>query len=77
MVLSVSSFAMPAYPFPIKVKQPDGSELTIRIYGDEWFHYTTTENVLIPVFTSLAVPPILPFRFLPFLRTEHEAAFSS
>ena len=44
LVLSVSSFAMPAYPFPIKVKQPDGSELTIRIYGDEWFHYTTTDD---------------------------------
>ena len=44
LALSVSSFAVPAYPFPIKVKQPDGSELTIRIYGDEWFHYTTTED---------------------------------
>lgn len=44
LALSVSSFAVPAYPFPIKVKQPDGSELTIRIYGDEWFHYTTTDD---------------------------------
>lgn len=29
------SLAVPAYPWPIKVKQPDGTVLTIRILGDE------------------------------------------
>ena len=35
--------AVPAYPGKIKVTQPDGSVLTIRIHGDEWFHYVTDE----------------------------------
>ena len=36
--------AVPAYPYPIKVTQPDGSELTIRLHGDEFFNYKTTED---------------------------------
>ncbi|MDR2149016.1 MAG: Ig-like domain-containing protein [Tannerella sp.] len=36
--------AVPAYPYPIKVTQPDGTTLTIRLNGDEWFNYTTTED---------------------------------
>ena len=36
--------AVPAYPGKIKVTQPDGSVLTIRIHGDEWFHYITDES---------------------------------
>ncbi len=36
--------AVPAYPKPIKVKQADGTTLTIRVYGDERFHYTTTSD---------------------------------
>lgn len=27
--------AVPAYPFPVKITQPDGTTLTVRIYGDE------------------------------------------
>ncbi len=34
--------AAPAYPLPIEVKLPDGSYITLRIYGDEFYHYTTT-----------------------------------
>jgi len=34
--------AVPAYPYPIKITQPDGSELTIRLHGDEFFNYKTT-----------------------------------
>ena len=34
--------AIKANPNPITVTQPDGSLLTIRIHGDENFHYTTT-----------------------------------
>lgn len=33
--------AIPAYPGKIRVTQPDGSEITIQVHGDEWFHYTT------------------------------------
>lgn len=34
--------AIPAYPYPIKITQPDGSEITIMIKGDEFFRYKTT-----------------------------------
>lgn len=34
--------AIPAYPHPLNVKLPDGSYITLRIYGDEYYHYKTT-----------------------------------
>ena len=36
--------AVPAYPGPIRVTQPDGSTIVIRIHGDEWFNYITDES---------------------------------
>ena len=36
--------AIPAYPGKIRVTQPDGSVITIRIHGDEWLHYITDES---------------------------------
>ena len=36
--------AIPAYPGKIKVTQPDGSVITIRIHGDEFFHYITDDS---------------------------------
>ena len=36
--------AVPAYPYPIKITQADGSELTIRLHGDEFFNYKTTTD---------------------------------
>ena len=36
--------AKPARPGIIKVTQTDGSELKIRAYGDEFYHYFTTED---------------------------------
>ena len=38
----IKLFAVPAIPTPIEVTQPDGTTLTIRLIGDESFHYTTT-----------------------------------
>ena len=35
--------AVPAYPGKIQVTQPDGSVITIRIHGDEWYHYATDD----------------------------------
>jgi hypothetical protein len=35
-------YAVPAYPKPVRVEQPDGTTLTVRVYGDERFHYATT-----------------------------------
>ena len=34
--------AVPAIPTPQKVTQPNGEALTVRIKGDEFFHYMTT-----------------------------------
>jgi M6 family metalloprotease-like protein len=48
LTLAKLSFSIPATPYPVKVTQPDGSELTIRIKGDEFFRYKTTlDNYLI------------------------------
>jgi len=37
-------FAVKATPLPITVTQPDGSQLTIRLHGDEFKHYQTTTD---------------------------------
>ena len=39
-----SAQAIPADPTPVKVTQPDGTSLTITLHGDEFFHYTTTQD---------------------------------
>ena len=36
--------AVKAYPYPITVTQPDGNQLTIRLQGDEYHDYKTTED---------------------------------
>jgi len=38
------ALAIPAYPYPVQVRQPDGSMLTIRLEGDEYLHYNTTDD---------------------------------
>lgn len=48
MVFALTSAAqprpsrVPATPNPIEVVQPNGSKLTIRLFGDERRHYNTT-----------------------------------
>ena len=50
ILLTVSAFligilnlhSIPATPKPIKIKQADGSEITINLHGDEFFHYETS-----------------------------------
>ena len=42
--VTVTTWAAPAYPFPITVTQPDGSELTVMLYGDEHFNWATTSD---------------------------------
>lgn len=42
--MQISAYAVPALPKLITVKQSDGSIITIRIHGDEKFHYTTTSD---------------------------------
>ncbi|MHB9056843.1 MAG: M6 family metalloprotease domain-containing protein [Paludibacteraceae bacterium] len=36
--------AVPAYPYPVKITQPDGTTLTIRLKGDEFHHYHVTDD---------------------------------
>ncbi len=36
--------AVPASPYPISVKQPDGSKLTIKLKGDEYVNWAQTED---------------------------------
>lgn len=38
------SHAVPANPAPAKLLQPDGTYLTVRLVGDEYQHYATTED---------------------------------
>jgi M6 family metalloprotease-like protein len=38
----IASQAVPADPTPVKVTQPDGTTLTLKLHGDEFFHFTTT-----------------------------------
>lgn len=44
LLVSLRIAAIPAIPHPIQVTQSDGSVITIRMYGDEFFHYTVTED---------------------------------
>ena len=43
-ISALSAKAAPAYPYPIRQLQPDGSTITIRLHGDEFYHYATDEK---------------------------------
>lgn len=47
-----TTFAIPAYPKPLKVKQADGSWLTIQMRGDEHGHYVLTPDGIPLVFNA-------------------------
>lgn len=40
-------YGVKAYPFPVRVVQPDGSILTIRIHGDEFLNWKTSGGRLV------------------------------
>ena len=43
LLLCVGSMkAVPAHPRALKVQQPDGSYVTLRLQGDEWRHFQAT-----------------------------------
>ncbi len=44
LLLGVACWAIPADKTPMKVTQSDGSTLTLRLVGDEFFHYNTTAD---------------------------------
>ena len=39
---AVVMMAVPAHPGTVKIQQPDGSYVTLRLVGDEWCHFNTT-----------------------------------
>lgn len=44
MLAPLTVSAVPAYPGPIKMTQPDGSEITVLLRGDEHHHITLSED---------------------------------
>lgn len=43
MHLSVA-LAIPAHPGAVRMQQPDGSYVTVRLHGDEYLHFMTTDD---------------------------------
>ncbi len=42
--------AIPAYPFPLEIKQPNGEIISVRLHGDEYFHYKTSgDNYVVEI----------------------------
>ena len=44
VVMGIGAWAVPADPIPAVVHQTDGTLLTLRLVGDEYFHYHTTAD---------------------------------
>ena len=44
LMVGIAAYAVPAFPDPYTVTQPDGTTLTLRLYGDEWQHITITDD---------------------------------
>ena len=42
MLVSLSALAVPANPTPLVTAQPDGTQVTLRLHGDEFYSFTTT-----------------------------------
>lgn len=47
LLSAVSAMAVPATPYPVKYRQPDGTVIELRIHGDEFFSYTTCKGQVV------------------------------
>lgn len=61
---SIGSHAVPAYPKPVEIPQPNGYMLKVQLLGDEYHHWMETEDgyTLLPDeegFLTLAMPDLL------------------
>ena len=43
-MMAMTAWAVPAKPGATRVKQPDGTYITVSLHGDEYLHYTTTAD---------------------------------
>ncbi len=44
LITGLRAIAVPAYPLPISVPQPDGTLVSIKLVGDEFYHFNTTAD---------------------------------
>jgi M6 family metalloprotease-like protein len=44
LLFNTLSWSIGAYPYPITVTQPDGTQITIKLHGDEWYNWTTSTD---------------------------------
>lgn len=44
LLVAISAMAIPAHRDPVMITQPDGSKLTIKLIGDEFYHFNTTTD---------------------------------
>ena len=44
LAITAAAGAMPAHPSPARVAQPGGDSITVKLVGDEFYHYTTTAD---------------------------------
>ena len=44
MLTTSMAMAVPAHPGTARITQPDGSQLSIRLIGDEYLHFNTTDD---------------------------------
>ena len=42
LLVALSAAAVPASPVPQTVTQPDGTTVTLRLHGDEFYNFVTT-----------------------------------
>ena len=86
LLLAVAAQAVPAWPRPVTVTQPDGSRLTIIMNGDEWQGFATTTDGYTVVsdnhgrfcYAQLSGESLAPTAFVahePHMRTNAERAF--
>ena len=43
-LLPAAALAVQANPDPVDTTQPDGTPLTVRLFGDEWYHFYETDD---------------------------------
>ena len=60
ILLGVSPlFAVPAKPVLVRVAQPDGTVVTVKTVGDEFYHYKSTSDG-IPEYVAKMVSIVMP-----------------